>query len=310
MPNFSDSKFLSANNSTQIHVRRCTPDTGIRGIVQLSHGISEHIRRYDAFASFLAEQGFLVVGNDHLGHGESVGSDKTFGFFDSSDGWNLAVEDMYRLYQQTKKEYPELPYFLFGHSMGSFLARTFLIQHPDAEISGAILCGTAQPGSGIMRSGRTISSAEIARRGKKYRSQLLQNLMFGSYNNGIENKQTDYDWLTRDADVVKEYIADPLCGGIPTAGLANDMLNGMIFNSRRVKMDEMNHKLPVFFISGDKDPVGDSGKGVLKIYTFFLNAGMEDVTLKLYHNARHELLNELNKDQVMQDILQWMQIKM
>ena len=310
MPIFSDYTFLSCNGKTDIHVRRCTPDGEIIGIVQLAHGITEHIGRYDAFAKFLAEHGFLVVGNDHIGHGQSITSEEDLGYFAELDGWEIVVGDMRKLYNLTSQEFKGLPYFLFGHSMGSFLARTYIIKYPNTGLNGVILSGTAQPGSTVMKSGRTISSAEVSRRGGKNRSQLLNNLAFGNYNNGIEKKRTDYDWLTRDEAIVDAYIADPLCGYVPTAGLINDMLNGMIYNSRRINCDRMDPKLPVFFISGDKDPVGDDGKGVQKIYTYFLNANMEDVTLKLYHNCRHELLNELCKEQVMNDVLDWIKIKM
>ena len=309
MPVFSDETFLSGNGKTNIHVRRCKPDGEICGVVQIAHGIAEHIERYDAFASFLAENGFLVVGNDHLGHGQSINSEEDLGFFDEEDGWDTVVGDMRKLHSQVSQEYKGLPYFLFGHSMGSFLVRSFIIKYPKSGIAGAVICGTAQPGSTVMKSGRTISRAEVARSNPHNRSQMLNNIVFGSYNNGFE-KRTDYDWLTRDDAIVDAYVADPLCGFVPTAGLVSDMLNGMIYNSRRVNCDRMDPKLPVFFIAGDKDPVGDEGKGVQKIYTYFLNAGMEDVTLKLYHNCRHEILNELCKEQVMNDVLNWFKTKM
>jgi len=310
MPIFSDYSFLSGDGKTEIRVRRCTPDGPICGVVQLSHGIAEHIERYDAFAAFLAGQGFVVVGNDHIGHGQSIACEENLGYFDDADGWELAVGDIRKLYNITSQEFKDLPYFLFGHSMGSFLARTYIIKYPNTGLSGVVLCGTSQPSSGLMQSGRTVSRVEVSRRGAKGRSQLLNNIMFGSYNNGIEEKRTDFDWLTRDTAVVDDYVADPRCGFVPTAGLVSDMMNGMIYNSRRANMDRMDSKLPVFFISGDKDPVGDYGKGIQKVYTFFLNAGMEDVTMKLYHNCRHELLNELNKDQIMKDILGWFRTKM
>ena len=309
MPIFSDYTFPGNDGVTEIHVRRCTPDGEIRGVVQLAHGIAEHIMRYDPFASFLAEHGFVVVGNDHMGHGQSIAAEDALGFFTEQDGWSTAVSDMHTLHDLTAAEFPGLPYFLFGHSMGSFLTRTYLNNYPTG-LSGAIICGTAQMSSGLMQSGRTIGKAEIRRKGAKYHSQMLNNVAFGAYNNGIENKRTAYDWLTRDESVVGAYIADPLCGFIPTAGLFTDMMDGLIYNSRRANLELMNKALPVFFIAGDKDPVGDCGKGVQKAYTFFLNAGMTDVTLKLYHDCRHELLNELCKEQVKADVLAWINTKM
>lgn len=308
MPVFSDYNFPSANQKTQIHVRRCSPDGAPRGIVQIAHGIAEHVERYNGFAEFLADQGFLVVANDHLGHGQSLSSEDDLGFLAECGGWDLAVSDMHRLYALTSEEYPGLPYFLFGHSMGSFLARTYIIKFP-AELAGAVICGTGQQSSGLIHSGRTVGRAEIRRKGPKYRSPLLNSIAFGAYNNGIENKRTDYDWLTRDPAIVDAYIADPLSGFIPTAGLFTDMMDGLAFISRRANMEQMNKHLPVLFISGDKDPVGENGKGVMKAYTYFLNAGMQDVTLKLYHDCRHEILNELCKEQVMSDVADWISQK-
>lgn len=309
MPAFTDSYFLSADLKTKIRVRRCSPDSTPIGIVQIAHGIAEHVERYDAFAEFLAERGFLVVANDHLGHGKSFAEEADMGFFAEKDGWALAVQDLHTLTEQTKAEFPDLPFFLFGHSMGSFLARTYIIDYPD-ELSGAIICGTGQQSSGLIQSGRTVGHAEIRRKGAKYRSPLLNSIAFGAYNNGIKLKRTDYDWLTRDNAVVDAYIADPLSGFVPTAGLFTDMMEGLAYISRRANMERMNKALPVLFISGDKDPVGENGKGVLKAYTYFLNAGMTDVTLKLYHDCRHEILNELCKTQVMTDAADWLALKM
>lgn len=305
MPVFRDDYFPSCDGKTAIHVRRCIPDGAPVGIVQIAHGIAEHVMRYDAFAEYLARQGFLVAANDHLGHGKSLSDESCMGFFAETGGWELAVGDMHKLAEQLSGEYPGLPFFLFGHSMGSFLARTYLIRYP-GELTGAVICGTGQQASGLIQSGRSIGRAEIRRKGAKYRSQLLNSMAFGAYNSKIEAKRTDYDWLTRDPAVVDAYIADPLCGFIPTAGLFTDMMDGLAYISRRANMEQMRKDLPVLFISGDKDPVGDYGSGVMKAYTYFLNAGMTDVTLKLYHDCRHEILNELCKEQVMGDVLRWL----
>ena len=308
MPVFQDDSFLSCNGKTNIHVRRCFPDGEIQGVVQIAHGIAEHVERYDGFALFLAEHGYLVVANDHLGHGQSITNEDELGFLSETGGWDLAVGDMRKLFEQTSTAYPGLPYFLFGHSMGSFLARTYIINYQDG-LSGAVICGTGQQASALIQSGRTIGRAEMRRRGAKYRSQLLNNIAFGSYNSGFPEKRTDYDWLTRDESIVDAYIADPLSGFVPTAGLFTDMMDGLAYISRRANMEQMKKDLPVLFISGDKDPVGENGKGVLKAYTYFLNAGMADVTLKMYHDCRHEILNELCKQQVMSDVLNWFEWK-
>ncbi len=309
MSTFSDYTFLSSNGSTQIHVRRCTPDGPVRGIVQIAHGIAEHVERYDPFAEFLADNGFLVVANDHLGHGKSLNSEEDLGFFAEHGGWELAVGDMRKLFELTHEEFPSVPYFLFGHSMGSFLTRTYLIKYRSG-LSGAIICGTGQQAAPIVAGGKLLGTMECRKHGPRYKSEKLNNLAFGNYNKCFEVRRTVCDWLSRDNAAVDKYIEDPLCGFIPSAGLFTDMMTGIQFIGSKKNISRMNKDLPVFFISGDMDPVGENGKGVIRVYNSFLKAGMTDVTMKLYHECRHELLNELNRDEVMKDILDWLESKL
>ncbi len=309
MSEFSDYTFLSCNEKTNIHVRRCTPGGNVRGIVQIAHGIAEHIRRYDEFARFLADNGFLVVGNDHLGHGESISSEEDLGFFAENGGWELAVGDMRKLFEMTSAEYPGVPYFLFGHSMGSFLTRTYLIKYRSG-LSGAIISGTGQQAAPVVAGGKLLGNMEIRKHGARYKSEKLNQLAFGNYNDCFDVHRTFNDWLSRDDAAVDRYIEDPLCGFIPSAGLFTDMMIGIQFIGSKKNIRRMNSDLPVFFISGDMDPVGENGKGVIRVYNAFLKAGMTNVTMKLYHECRHELLNELNKDEVMNDVLDWLNSKL
>ena len=302
---FSDYTFLSNNGETNIHVRRCTPSGSLRGIVQIAHGIAEHVERYDAFAAFLADHGYLVVANDHLGHGQSVRSEADLGFFAQSGGWDLAVGDMHKLYELTHAEFPAVPYFLFGHSMGSFLSRTYIIRYPD-DMAGAIICGTGQQSALIVAGGKLMGRMECRKNGPRYQSEKLNAMAFGNYNKGFDVHRTDYDWLSRDDAVVDKYIADPLCGFIPTAGLFTDMMTGLQFIGKAENISRMRKSLPVFLIAGDKDPVGENGKGVRRVYEMFRKAGMQDVSIKLYPACRHEILNELNRDEVMNDVLLWL----
>lgn len=308
MSKFSDYTFLSNNGKTNIHVRRCTPDGAINGIVQIAHGIAEHVERYDAFAAYLADNGYLVVGNDHLGHGHSVGSEEDLGFFAEAGGWELAVGDMRKLFELTHAEHPELPYFFFGHSMGSFLTRTYIIKYRSG-LSGVVICGTGQQPAPIVAGGKMLGKMECRRHGVRYRSEKLNKLAFGNYNDCFEVRRTVCDWLSRDNAAVDKYIEDPLCGFVPSAGLFVDMMSGIQFISSLKNVRRMNPELPVFFISGDMDPVGENGKGVIRVYNNFLKAGMTDVTMKLYHECRHEILNELNKDEIMKDVLDWLNSK-
>ena len=296
--------FRSADGVTPIHVREWVPDCDINGVVQIAHGINEYIGRYADFARFLASKGFVVVGNDHLGHGESVLSPDCLGFFALDDGWYKVVADMEQLRELTAAKWPEAPYFLFGHSMGSFLTRTYMIRYPGAKLSGVILSGTGQAPAPVV--GRFLCDGDMLKNGPTHRSETISNVAFGSYNKAFEPKRTKYDWLTRDEAVVDAYAKDPLCTFTPTTSLFRDMMYGLSIIGRQRNLAKMNKDLPVYFMSGDKDPVGGDGVQVAKVYSMFIRAGMKDVFYKFYKDGRHEMLNESNRDEVYRDILNWL----
>lgn len=308
MPRFSDFTFPSTDGRNELHVRRCDPDGAPRGVVQIAHGIAEYAARYDDFTAFLAANGFVVVADDHLGHGQSVQSEDDLGFFAEQHGWELAVGDMRRLFELMRREFPALPYFLFGHSMGSFLSRTYLIKYPDG-LTGCVLSGTGQQPGVMVMGGKLMSAREVKKNGPRFRSLSLNKLAFGSYNKAFEPRRTDVDWLSRDNAVVDQYVADPLCGFVATAKLMNDMMGGIEYNQKAENLARMNKALPVYFMSGDMDPVGANGKGVRQAAESFKKAGMQDVTVKLYPQGRHEMLNELNKQEVYADVLAWIESK-
>ena len=309
MPSFCDFTFPSCNGKNAVYVRRHSPDGAPRGVVQIAHGVAEHVERYDAFARFLASHGFVVVGNDHLGHGRTIRDMSELGFFSETGGWELVVGDMHTLHDRTAAEFPGLPYFLFGHSMGSFLARTYIIRYRTG-LDGVILCGTGQQRPALVRAGRLLSAMEIKKHGPAYHSRRLQDLAFGGYNDGFAPARTLSDWISRDEAAVDRYNEDPLCGFLPSAGLFRDMMDGLRYIQAPRNTARMKKDLPVCFLSGDADPVGENGAGVIRAYRSFLRAGMTDVTLKLYHGCRHELLNERNRDEVMGDILVWLESKL
>ncbi len=306
MPTLKEFTFPSSNGKTNIYVRSFVPDGAPRGIVQIAHGIAEHSARYDSFASFLAEHGFAVYTNDHLGHGRSLNDESELGFFADNGGWEMAVEDMRQLHDIAAGEYPGIPHFLFGHSMGSFLARTYIIYFRSG-LDGVILSGTGQQPKALVLGGKLLSSIEIKKNGGKFKSEMLNNIAFGKYNDGFDTPRTISDWISRDEAEVDKYIEDPLCGYIPSASLFHDMMCGIDFITKARNVQRMNKSLPVYFMSGDADPVGENGKGVLRAYKSFLAAGMKDVAVKLYHDGRHEMLNELNRDEVYRDILNWIE---
>lgn len=297
--------FTSSDLKTPIHVHEWVPDCDINGVIQIAHGVSEYIERYERFARFMAAKGFVVVGNDHLGHGKSVLSEDDRGWFALSDGWMKVVVDMDTLRTQTARKYPGVPYFLFGHSMGSFLTRTYLCRYVDAPLTGVILSGTGQNPAAIIMAGALACDAEMLRLGPKGRSETVNKLAFGAYNKEFEPARTPFDWLSRDEAMVDKYVNDPLCGFNCTVTLYRDMMFGLKYISERRNLNKMNKDLPVYLMSGDKDPVGANGLGVVKTYSMFLKAGMKDVKYKLYPDGRHEMLNEINRDEVMRDIADW-----
>lgn len=308
MPSFQDFYFQSSTGRTSIHALKCVPDGKPRAVVQIAHGIAEHIERYRPFMEFLANNGFVVAGNDHLGHGKSIRVPAEQGFFAEKDGWWRVVDDMDKLHDIMSKEYPELPYVLFGHSMGSFLTRTYLIKHPD-KYDAVILSGTGHQSPALVLGGNAAASVMAKLNGAMGDGAKLDSLAFGTYLSKIENPRTKFDWLSRDAEQVDKYIADPLCGFVGKIGLYRDMMQGIKFITNEKNIAQMNKEKPVYFMSGDGDPVGDYGKGVERAYKAFCDAGLHDVFMRLYPDGRHEMLNETNKEQVYQDILNWLNEK-
>ena len=308
MPTFKDFYFNSSTGKNKIHARMCVPDAEPRAIVQIIHGIAEYIDRYDEFMCFLADNGIIAVGTDHLGHGKSIESEEQTGFFAYDNGWDYVVRDEEVLRLAMHENYPELPIIVFGHSMGSFMARTLLIRYPDA-FNAAIISGTGNQGAALVNGGLIMGNLVTGLKGAHHYSKFLNNLAFGSYNKIYDNPKTEYDWLSRDEANVQKYIDDPLCGFIPSCSLFRDMMTGVKFITNKKNLTAMNKDIPVYFMSGDMDPVGECGKGVQKAYNNFLEAGMKDVSIKLYPGGRHEMLNEINKDEVYTDILAWLDSK-
>lgn len=293
--------YFPVRKNTRIHCCQWLPEGKPRGIIQIVHGIAEYAARYDELATVFTEHGFVVVAEDHMGHGNSISEEIPQGCF--ADGWLTAVSDTYRLLQMTKEEYPDLPYIIYGHSMGSFMTRTLLYTYPDAGLAAAVLSGTGWMPKPVLKSGRAICLLEGRRKGWNASSPTIDKLMFGSYNKGYENPRTPVDWLSRDEKEVDKYIADPLLGFSASIGLAREMLGGMLMNEEKENLEKMPKTLPVLFVSGDKDPVGGNGKGVRQTYEAFRAVGMQDVRIKLYPNARHELHNELNREELHTDVL-------
>ncbi|MBR2808312.1 MAG: alpha/beta hydrolase [Oscillospiraceae bacterium] len=305
MPEIRDYYFPSTNGKNKILARICTPDKPPKAVVQIAHGIAEHISRYDPFMFFLAENGYVAVGNDHLGHGLSAENEDGLGIFDTQNGWTYAVDDMKALRDQVRQEFHDIPYIFFGHSMGSFLTRTYLIRYPD-QYDAAILSGTGQQSPALINAGFFAANLLTLLRGPGADGKLLNDMAFGSYCKKIDNPRTPFDWLSTNEENVDRYIADPLCGFVAKCSMYRDMMGGLKFLTKQSNIDKMNKDAPIYFMSGAEDPVGDYGAGVEKAYRAFCDAGLHDVTMKLYPGGRHEMLNETNREEVMQDILAWL----
>ncbi|MBB6451731.1 alpha-beta hydrolase superfamily lysophospholipase [Salirhabdus euzebyi] len=276
-----------------------------KAIVQIAHGMAEHIKRYDDFAEELVANQLFVFGNDHRGHGMTGQTNNNLGFLAEKDGFETVVTDMYALTKQIKEQYPNVPIILFGHSMGSFLSRRYIQMHGE-ELDGVILSGTnGDPGFAV-KLGKMIAKREVKKIGAITASPTLNKLTIGSYNKRFQPARTDADWLTRDQNEVDKYIDDPLCGRIMSAQFYYDLLDGIETINKKANVASIPKHLPVFFIAGDQDPVGQFGKGVTKTYQAFKSAGIKDVTCKLYPGARHEILNETNRKEVYEDVLNWL----
>lgn len=283
--------FKSVSGLADIHAAKYVPEdiTTVTAVLQIAHGMAEHLERYDKFAEALCERGIAVYINDHLGHGKSVSSDSELGYFGEKDGYLNFVEDGKKLMEIAKSEFPGKPYIFFGHSMGSFVARLFSYKYAD-ELSAAVFCGTAgpNPAAGIAIG---LASAIAKMKGSHHRSKLIDKLAFGTYNSKFE-KRTAFDWLTRDNDEVDKYIADEYCGFLFTAYGYRDLFSLLNTVSKKEWSQNFSKALPVFLISGDMDPVGEYAKGINKVCESLKAAGKTNVSCKLYKDARHEILNE------------------
>lgn len=308
MPSFAEFRYTSSTGLNSIYAKKCVPDTEPRAVVQIAHGIAEHIDRYDEFMLFLAENGIVAVANDHLGHGKTAQKPEEKGFFAIKNGWNHLVDDMVKLHDKIKAEYPDIPYIMFGHSMGSFLTRTYMIDHPD-KYDYAILSGTGHQGAALITSGHALANVLTRMNGVHGDGTALYKLAFGSYLNKIDNPRTEVDWISSDEAAVDKYVADKNCGFICTASVYRDMMGGIKYITDMKNIRKMDMTKPVYFLSGSDDPVGEYGKGVDRAYKAFCKAGMMDVYMKLYPGGRHEMLNEVNKEQVYKDTLDWINSK-
>lgn len=294
--------FPSSNGISDIAYYLMKPKGEARAVLQISHGMCEYFLRYQEFALFLNAHGIAVVGNDHLGHGASAKTKDDLGWFAERDGWKHLVNDLHTTMELGKQAFPEVPFVLMGHSMGSFLARAFLSKY-SAELSGSIICGTGGKNPLI---GLAIFLSALSTRllGQRHRGQFIDKFTFRNYCSQFDSVNSAKDWITRDKTIIEKYLEDPHCQFTFTSSAFHDLFCVNRFVNSNSWASSIPNKLPILIISGDMDPVGDFGDGVTWVYHQLRQAD-QDVQLKLYPEARHEILNEINRQEVYDDILSW-----
>ena len=296
--------FDSRDGKTKLHAVRWVPEGKVICILQIVHGMAEYIERYEELAQFLGEKGILVTGDDHLGHGKSVEPGGTYGYFCEQDPATVVVRDVHRLKKMTQEDYPGIPYVILGHSMGSFILRNYLFRY-GTGIEGAIICGTGSQPQILVKFCKILAALQRMFLGDKHVAKLIDSLAFGSYNNRIPDVKTSSDWLCTDDQIVESYVKDELCGFTFTVNGFRTLFELLNRLNKMENVSRMPKDLPVYFIAGEMDPVENYGKGVRKAYEDFKKAGMERISLKLYPEGRHELLNEKNKKQVYEELYLW-----
>ena len=302
--------YPSQDNQTQIHAIEWIPKCGVKAILQISHGMVEHIERYDAFADYLSKRGFYVVGQDHLGHGASVTDDEKHGYFHDTHGNEHVIGDIHKLRQITTSRYPNVPYFMLGHSMGSYMLRKYLTIHND-DLRGAIIMGTGCVPDNTTKLGINVCKFLAKIFGWHHRSKLVESLSFGGpYKKyDLSGKTLSNSWLTKDEDIVKFYYSEPRCTFKFTLNGYLGLMEAVLYDNQLENVKKVPNKLPIFIVSGQDDPVGDNGVGVKKVYDLFKDAGVDDLTYRLYETDRHEILNETDRDKVYADLLAWMRVR-
>lgn len=301
-------RYLSADKKTKIYAVRWMPNRGeYKAVLQITHGMQEHIGRYREFAEFLTKKGFFVVGHDHLGHGESVSSPSEYGFFTEKKPSDTLIKDMHTLRTLIQRETEHVPYFMLGHSMGSYMLRKYITIYPKA-LSGVIIMGTGSMPGLPMKMGMNLCRFLGKVRGWHYRSPLVKKLSYmGPYRQyDTTGKNIENNWLTKDLELAGKFFLDPKSQYDFTVNGYYGLMEAVYYDGQMKHIRKIPSSLPLFLVSGEKDPVGNMGKGVKKAYGQYQAAGISDVSMKLFKNDRHEILNETDKKEVYLEIYKWM----
>lgn len=293
---------LKAADGLELHLHIWDEVEKPIGLIQIVHGMAEHGARYDLFAKRLNQAGYIVVADDHRGFGKSAINESYLGHLDGETGFQNMIQDEVSVRTYIKENYPNLPYFIFAHSMGSFIIRTFMAQH---QVDGVILSGSGLQPTALLKMGQIITKYRVKKDDKK-RSGFLNKLAFWGYNKPF-NENHRFSWLSRDVAVYEAYEKDPFCGPVVgTSGFFHNLFEVVKVSQQKETLESVPKDLPILLLSGSDDPVGHFGKDTPKIALALEKAGVEDVTYKIYENARHELVNELCKETVFQDVIDWL----
>lgn len=297
-------RYPSRDGVTAIHAIEWIPEGEVKAVLQICHGMTEYIGRYEEFALFLNERGIYVTGHDHLGHGQSVQSEEYYGYFHETKGNQYVIGDIHKLRGITQRKYPEVPYFMLGHSMGSFLLRQYLTMY-GTGLKGAVIMGTGDHSMFTLNMGQLLCRLTALFKGWKYRSAFINSLSFGGYNKRFKHSTDGSTWLSANAENCKKYAEDPLCTFMFTVNGYYQMFRGLKVLARKGSVERIPKELPVLFVAGSDDPVGNFGKSVRKVYGKYQAAGIRDVKIKLYKGDRHEILNETDREKVYGDLYRW-----
>lgn len=299
--------FIQGNDGWQIYLRVWDQVENPLGIVQIFHGMAEHGGRYADFAKYLNSKGYIVYADDHRGHGLSLGENKVLAYV-GEDGFNNIVEDERIISLMIKEKYKGLPLYIFAHSFGSFIGQEYILRYSN-EISGIILSGSAKQDGPEIKAGGFLASVQSSIFHDWKPAKLLDRLSFGSYNDKVDNKRTKFDWLSRDQAQVDKYIEDDLSGYISPVNFYYNLFKGLKNLYKPERLKGINKDLPILILSGHMDPVGKYGDSLKELYKTYNDIGLKDVLLKLYQGGRHELLNEINKDEVYDFIYEWIKAR-
>ena len=298
------SLYITDAHKKKIHILKWVPDSGnSRGVVQIIHGLAEHAERYNHFAGFLNKNGYIVYAHDHRGHGKT--DPDRLGYIDSDDGFHTMVKNIRDIRLAISSENPGAPLILFGHSMGSFLLQRYM-QLYDHTPAGLIYSGSNGKPPATITIGILLSRLLMKLQGKEAPSPLLHSMSFGAFNKKFKNPKTDLDWLSRDPEMVNLYIDDPYCGFVSSTSFFYHFFKGLKTLHAHIPFADHDLSVPILIMSGDSDPVSNMGMGIRNLEKRLKISGAENLTVNLYNNGRHEMLNETNRAEVMDHILQWL----